>query len=284
MRRAFERLARRLGVEAVRAAHGVLDVARAAMRRALGVMTMQRGHDPRALPLVAFGGAGGLHAAALAASLDMRGGARAARAGRAVGVGMATADAIRDLSETVLAPLGTVPAAERRRRLAALAAEGRRELRESGFRAREVAIEPALALRYEGQSYEIDLPAGAGDPAQAFHRRHEELYGYRLPDAAIELVHLRVRAVVRRPVPRPRPVRLRPLPAAAVIGRRRAHFASTSGAARAVDAPVIDRARLAPGHRFEGPALVEEFSGTTLVPPGWRARVTSGGHLLLERR
>jgi N-methylhydantoinase A len=150
--------------------------------------------------------------------------------------------------------------------------EGRAELDERGA----VEFEHALDLRYRGQSFEIRVPALA-DPAAAFERAHERLYGHALAGREVELVCLRTRALVRAPLPEPRAVRARPLPASAAATRRTLWIDGEH------EAPVFDRTRLEPGHAFAGPALVEEYSGTTLVPPGWRASVTGGAHLLLER-
>jgi N-methylhydantoinase A len=294
VRRAFERLGRRLGVTPEEAALGALDVARAAMRRALGVMTMQRGSDPREVPLVAFGGAGGLHAAALAGSLDMPGALVPRDPGVLSAFGMAVADALQDLSASVLAPLEALPARQRGALARELAGEGRALLRAAGHRTGSIEVEVALALRYAGQSFELEVadalpPRPVAELAERFHREHERLYGWRLPGEPIELVHVRVRAVVRSPAPRPQRVRARPLPSRALVGRRPALFALPPGASRRLarrpaTVGVIDRAALAPGHAFDGPALVEEFSGTTVVPPSWRARVTAGGHLLIVPR
>ncbi len=274
--RAFERLARRLGAAPAEAAQAVLEVARAAMRRAVGVMTMQRGHDPRRLALVAFGGAGGLHAAALAASLGMRRALVPCSPGALSARGMTAADAIRDLSRTALEPLGAWSRARRRAAFRELAHAGRSSLVEAGHPARAVAFEHGLDLRYAGQSFELRVPEGE-DVAGAFHAVHERRYGYRLEGREVELVCLRTRAIVRRASPVPANARSRPLPADARLGLRAVRFGS-----RVARAPLLARARLRPGHAFEGPALVEEYSGTTLVPPRWSARVTAGSHLLLE--
>jgi N-methylhydantoinase A len=288
--RAFERLGARLGVRPLEAAQGALEVARASMRRALSVMTMQRGQDPRTLPLVAFGGGGGLHAAALVAGLGMP----EALVPRGPGVlsawGMTQADALQDLSASVLAPLSAVSAAERARLARELAREGRARLAEAGHAARAIEVEVALALRYAGQSFELEIADGLRPGPLArlvarFHAEHERLYGWRLDDGEVELVHLRVRALVRRPWRAPPRARARVLPRAAVLGLRALHLDPPAGARRrraALRVPRIDRARLEPGHRFEGPALVEEYSGTTLVPPRWHAEVTPGGHLRLS--
>lgn len=283
---AFEVLARRLGVVPLAAAQAVLDVGRAAMRRAVGVMTMQRGEDPASLPLVCFGGAGGLQAAALAQSLGMA----AALVPRGPGVlsalGLATAGAICEASRSLLVPLAELPAQERRRALAELTRSCREELRAAGHPARAIEVETFLDLRYTGQSFEIQIEDQATARLEAaFHRRHEQLYGYALPHCTVELVCLRARASVRRAEPDTKRPRSRRAPAAAVLGERRIAFPSVEqpGARpRWVNTPVIERARLAPGHRVAGPATIEEFSGTTTVPPDWEARVTSGGHLVLH--
>ena len=275
--KAFEALGRQLDVSPPHAAQGVLDVARAAMRRAIGVMTMQRGQDPERLPLVAFGGAGGLHAAALAERLGMPAALVPQHPGALSARGMSGAPATRDHPHTVLAPLGEWTRKKRRAELDRLSRRGRDELVEAGHPARAVIFEHALDLRYAGQSFEITVPEHA-DPAEAFHIAHDRLYGYRLEAREIELVCLRSRALVPTPVVPLKPPRTRALPASAVLGERPAIFD------RRRRSKVIDRERLRPGHRFEGPALVEEYSGTTLVPPGWRATVTAGSHLLLETK
>jgi len=272
--RAFERLARELGTRPHHAAAGVLEVARAAMRRALSVMTMQRGSDPRGIPLVAFGGAGGLSGAALAGSLEMPGALIPALPGVLSAWGMATAEALRDHGSTVLAPLATWSRRDRKAVLTELARTGKEELRAEGFRASSIEHELICDLRYRGQSFELSVPEG-GKLRADFDRRHAARYGWSLEDAEVELVQLRARSVVRAAeLPRPR-TRRRPAPRAAVIGTRRAWFDGH------VEAQLIDRAALAPGHTLSGPAIVEEYSGTTLVPPGWTAEVKPGGHLFL---
>ncbi len=275
--RAFERLGQDLGVPALEAASGVLDVAHAAMRRAVGVMTMQRGHDPRGLGLVAFGGAGGLAAASVAASLEMPGALVPARPGVLSAWGMASADAVSDHPLTVLEPLARWSAARRKRAFLELARAGRAALKAAGFRPGDIELETSLDLRYAGQSFELSLTESK-DPAAAFAARHQERYGWRLDSGEVELVALRLRALVRSQSPAaqgPRP-RRRSAPRAAQRDTRQAVFAG-----RPLPTPVYERAALAPGHVVKGPAILEEFSGTTLVPPGWMAQVTRGAHLWL---
>ena len=275
--RGFEDLGRRLGVRPREAALAVLEVARAAMRRAVGGMTMQRGHDPERLPLVAFGGAGGLQAAALAGGLGLPGALVPALPGCLSARGMASADALADRSLTLLAPLAAWPARARRAEARALAEGAITELREAGHARRAIETEFRLDLRYRGQAYELAVPESFDARVlEAFTERHRALYGWALDDGEVELVHLRARAAVRRPLELGRRPRRRRLPADAVIGERRVEL---GGSTRA---PVIDRSQLAPGMRLEGPGLIEEFSGTTLLPPGWSVEVTRGGHLWLS--
>jgi N-methylhydantoinase A len=276
VQRAFAKLSRRLGCTPREAARAVLDVARASMRRALGVMTMQRGQDPARLPLVAFGGAGGLHAAALAASLGMRGALVPRFPGALSALGMTAAEPQLDLVHTVLAPLATLDRRARAQQLAELVEQAERELRSVGTPRCAIHCAATLDLRYHGQSFELRLPESP-DPAADFQRAHARLYGYALPDREIELVCLRVRARVAQPTPKSRQPRSCKLPRSAVRDHRPVVFE------RELSTPLLSREKLPPGCTFGGPALIEEYSGTTLVPPGWRARVTAGGHLWLAR-
>lgn len=273
VRRAFDAVGARLGVSATAAARGVLDVARAAMRRAIGVMTMQRGEDPERLVLVAFGGAGGLSAAALAESLGLRAALVPLHPGALSARGMTFARGAGEQVRTILEPLAAWNRRRRTEVFEVLAERGRDEL--AGAARRDVLIELALDLRYRGQSFELRVPESS-DPAGAFHAAHERLYGYALLDREIELVCLRAGARVREPLAERPSLRAQRLAREALRGEREAWFE------RRVRARIIDRSALEPGMSFDGPALVEEYSGTTLVPPDWRASVTHGGHLLLR--
>jgi N-methylhydantoinase A len=273
---AFEALGRPLGTDADGAALAVLRSARAAMRRALGVMTLQRGADPGRLPLVAFGGAGGLHAAALADSLGQPAALVPRFPGALSAWGMTRAGAASERALTVLEPLEAWGSQQLRAAFDELVRAAREEVRAAQSRGR-LEVERVLDLRYDGQAYELEVPAGPR-PAEAFREAHRRLYGYALEDRSIELVCLRarVRAAVGAGVEGSRP-RRREAPAGARTGTRRAHLGG-----RWCRAALWNRAELRPGHVLEGPAIVEEYSGTTLVPPGWRLGVTAGGHLELR--
>ena len=276
--RAFTSLGAQLGTRPARAAEAVLEVARAAMRRALGVMTMQRGHDPAQLPLVAFGGGGGLHAADLAGSLGMPGALVPTLPGVLSAFGMVHAEATVDGTRTVLEPLTAWSRTRRRQAFAQLAKDGRAPLLQAGHAARSIQQECVLELRYRGQSHELAIPEGS-DPAAAFAERHESRYGWNLPGNEVELVHLRHRSSVmtHETGTRAEPLRARSAPKSAIRTVAPAHFG------RRVPVPRYVREQLAPGHRVQGPAVIEEFTATTIVPEGWRADVRLGGHLWLSQ-
>lgn len=278
VRERFASLGKQLDVTVHEAAQTVLDVARAAMRRALGAMTMQRGQDPKALPLVAFGGAGGLHAAALASSLEMRGALIPANPGVLSAWGMANADALCERSRSVLTNLQDWSASRRRKITNQLFEEASARLQESGHSAQTILGERTLDLRYCGQNSALSLVDDGNSPEQLaheFHAKHETVFGWQLADREVELVSLRIAARVPRDMPEPQELEPRKLPSSAVIGQREAWFGSSQDVKR------IARAQLEPGMHFRGPALIEEYSGTGIVPPNWKAEVLSGGHLWL---
>lgn len=278
VQRAFELLGRRLGAKPIEVARGAVEIARAHSRRALRVMTLERGRDPARLPLVAFGGAGGLHAAPLAQSLGLSEAIVPMHPGALSALGMTRASARRDAVRTVLEPLGSLGRGTLAGWLRDLRAEARAALRADGVPARGEQVEREADLRYAGQGHELRLTIGTGDLAKAFESAHERLFGYLLEGAAIELVCLRVRVrgalaqAAALPTPRRRaaPRSARRPDARVDLGQG---FAST---------PIWDRAALAPGHWLDGPAVIQEYSGTTLVPPGTRANVGPGGHLRLR--
>lgn len=303
-RAACAKLARAAGApHAEHVAAAAIAAARAAMRRALAVMTLERGRDPRQLALVAFGGAGGLHAAALAESLQMRCAVVPHLPGALSALGMARAAASADVVRTVLEPLERVTRARLERVFRELERDARAELAQPEW-PREVAaarslrrgaraggarptrgsaprIERRLELRYAGQSFELSIPDGARI-AERFHAAHEQRYGYRIADRPVELVAARVRAALRSRARALRAASAVAIPAAARIGSDRAWLgAGKRGGWRRV--PVLARERLPGGCVVAGPAILSEFSCTTLVPERWRARVAAGGHLVLER-
>ena len=261
-------------------AEGILAVANAVMEKAIRVISVERGHDPRDYMLVAFGGAGGLHACALASALEMRGVLLPIFPGALSALGILRADVVREFSRTVLLatrdPRRTP--AELRRLFRPLEIDGNRTLRQEGFPRSKIRIERRMDLRYTGQAYELSVPVG-GDFVSAFHRAHEQRYGYSNVKRAVEIVNLRVRATGITDKPRAEKI------AKAAKGEKMPAAGSLDCVmdGKRQTAALIDREQLRSGDSFAGPAVISEYSATTLVPAGWRARVDGYGQILLTR-
>jgi N-methylhydantoinase A/oxoprolinase/acetone carboxylase beta subunit len=253
---AVDRIAARLKIDLASAAAGILRVANANMERAIRVVSVERGHDPRDFALVAFGGCGGLHACEIAEELGIRTVIVPEYAGALSALGMLMADAVRDYAAGVL---------------------GRRDIEKvfAGLEkhARGVEIERTADLRYRGQSYELNVPWNDGDPTTLFHRGHEKIYGYANPDRDVEIVTIRVRA--RTTVEKPKLIRS----GAAKAGKPERRRVWTGGGWKNMDSwkreQLTDRTK-------RGPALVLDYGSTTLVPPKWKFRVDRAGNLLLS--
>jgi N-methylhydantoinase A len=261
-----------------RFAQGIVDVANAVMEKAIRVISVERGYDPRDYTLVAFGGAGGLHACDLASALEMQRVLIPRFPGGLSALGILRADVAKDLSQTVRLTVQTPAslASPLARSFARLEQQALREMAGEGFARSRVRIERWLDMRYSGQAYELLVPAG-GDFVGAFHRAHERRYGYADRARQTEIVNVRIRAIGATPKPElPRERRSRTSVTTAVISHRRGIFGG-----RAWRAPVYDRAKLGAGHRFRGPAIITEYSATTVLPPGWLARVDNLGNLVL---
>ena len=262
-------------------AQGILDVVEATMERAMRLISVERGRDPQDYVLVAFGGAGGLHACNLAQSLSMPRVLIPKLPGALSALGILCADAVKDFSRTVLLAVESAGAVARdlRRAFAALEREGKRAMRAEGFAAGRLRTERSLDMRYVGQAYELSVPA-QGDFLRAFHRQHQRRYGYCDPARPAEVVNVRARLIGPTPKlnwPKQRlgkpECRMAISRTSPVLFRGRAHAA-----------PVYVRERLRPGNRFGGPAIVSEYSATTVVPPGWQALVDQFDALILSRR
>jgi N-methylhydantoinase A len=244
------------------------------MARALRVISVQRGVDPRGLTLVSFGGAGGLHVCALADALGMTSALVPVHAGVLSALGMLATAPGRRLSRTRLGLLATLPAEEIAAAFAALEQEGRADLVADGVAAEDITAGRAADLRYQGQSYTLEVPwTDPAGTAAEFAARHEARYGHRL-DVPVELVNLRVAV---RSAPPEVTLDATPTGAPAPPG----HHAAIPGIDRPV--PVYDRATLPAGQLIAGPAVVTERVATSWVAPGWAARVDAVGNLLLDR-
>ena len=277
-RRAIEEhCAKPLGLSVTEAANGIVEIANAAMVNALHLVSVQRGYDPRDFVLVGFGGAGPVHANALARDAQMPTLLIPRSPGIFSATGLLTTDLKRDAAITIMRRLDELDDAEVEAQFAKLEGDGRAELEREGLGADAIEFVRQIDLRYVGQSYELTVPAG-GELLERFHAEHDRTYGFNAPAEPVEAVSLRLTSVGRIAKPPARP--LEPGGAAEPKERRPVYFAE---AGDYVDCPIYDRYALPAGASFAGPAVIEEFDSTTVVHPGFTVAVDDTGNLIIER-
>jgi len=276
-RRVAADLGRRVGLDDAALVEGVVRIANANMERAIRVVSVQRGVDPRDFALLAFGGAGGMHACAIADTLGIGTVIVPRHAGVLSALGMLLADAVKDQALTVLRAGDAIDAAELDALFTPLVEEAARDLGHEGFPPDRIHVERRLDVRYAGQSYELAVPMAPGFRDE-FDRRHARTYGYADPRRAIEVVTLRVVAVGR--TDKPALPRVEALPSIAEPYR--------VGAARFGGALVATRfftwSDLAPGATGDGPAVIAGGEATAVVPPGFRFRLDAFANVVATRR
>ena len=283
--RVVQRLADELGLGLAETAEGILTIANSNMARAIRSRTIEKGHDPREFVLVAFGGAGPLHAADVAESLDIPTVLVPPYPGITSAAGLLTSDLKYDQMRTVFQLQGAVDAPTLNAELDELETELRGWLRRDGVADPEISVVRALDCRYVGQGYELRVVLDgpfSDDALDQFHALHEREYGAAYGDP-IEIVNARVTAIGRRPA-------LDRLPVAdadgglgdAHLGTREGHF-RVNGSLESVDTGLYDRTRLPIDESFDGPAVVFHLDTTTVVPPGWSARADASGNLILTK-
>ena len=252
-------------------AAGVLLLAETAMEKAVRVISIERGYDPREFTLVSFGGAGPLHACAMAHSLRIPQVMVPRMPGALSALGILMADTVRDYSRTVML---RSTGGELLAHLAELEERGKRELAAEGMVGKSSR---SVDIRYVGQGYELNIPESS-QLLQDFHATHQRRYGYSNADKPIEVVNVRVRLTVGNPpIELPSSSSRNGDGSQAVLKHRDIYF---DGAWR--DSKVYDRERLLSGDRFAGPALITEYSSTTVLPPGCIASVDAYGNMIIE--
>ncbi len=291
---AIGRLAARLGMDAYATAEGILAVVTANMAKAIRVISVQRGHDPRDYTLVAFGGAGPLHAARLARELDIARILVPRNPGILCAMGLLLTDLRADFATTRLTVLDEAALPVIGDAYAALELQAERWFAEEGVAQTARRLARTVDMRYAGQNYELAVPLAAGPPegasepgwiaalAEGFAREHQRMYGFAAEGEKVQMVTFRLEAVgeVRKATLRPEKLQ-GPDAAAARRGERKVWFAAAGGF---VSCPIYDREGLAPGNRIEGPAVIEQMDATTLLPPGMHATVDTIRNLVLEAR
>jgi len=284
-----EQVARPLGLDLVHAADGILRIAVTAMSYAVKAVSTERGFDAAAFSLIAYGGAGPLHASAIAREIGMRSIIVPRAPGHFCAYGMLYSDLRYDFVRTWFTRLEDASFEDIERVYEPLVAQGRKAVAESGIRPVRVAVAYAADMRYVGQEHPVTVDLS---PA-VFRRRdrdaikrhfdevHLRRYGTCAPEERAEIVSLRaaVTGVLNKPAPERVARGGREPPRPARRGKRPVYFAELG---KAVATPVFARAELRAGNRIDGPALVEEHASTTVVLPGDRLRVDEYGNLMIE--
>jgi len=260
------------------AAYGMLDVVNTNMERALRHVSVERGNDPREFTLVPFGGAGGLHAVDLARALRIPRIFVPASPGALSASGVLTADVVKDQSRTVM--LDALPGAggKLKRIFEGIERRARLDLRREGFPEDKQRHERSLAVRYKGQSFELQIKQTAGNIADACHRAHRARYGYAQENNVVEIVSARVRSI-------------------GVVDKlkeRRSKMSRTKSFAKPHDlvatffnrkkirVAIYRREEVQAGSRLHVPCIVTEYSATTLIRAGCRARVDSLENIVID--
>jgi N-methylhydantoinase A len=269
-RAGIARLAEALGLTPKAAAAGVIEVADANIERAVRRVSVERGHDPREFTLVAFGGAGGLHACAVAERLGVRQIMIPRYPGVLCAFGLLVADVTVEYSRSVLGLIDDDTTARLDALLAEMLAAARLELAGEGVASVDMSFSPLVDMRYQGQAFELTLPYGRGIGrgagrllTAAFHAAHERTYGHALKNRPVEAVNLRLLAVGMTDKP--------------ALHREAVTEIDLVGT-------TFDRESLLPGAAFEGEAVVYQLDATTYIPAGWSARVDGYRNLILHRR
>jgi N-methylhydantoinase A len=269
-REALGRLGGELGLDELETAEGIVRVANQEMVRALRVVTVERGVDPRSFALMPFGGAGPMHAAALATELGMRRILCPRASGVLSALGLIASERRRDTARTVMLRGGELTA----QRIASEVEQLRGSL---GPGLEQAEPEVTYELRYRGQAFELGVAgperADPADLAERFAAEHERRYGYRDPDAEVELVNVRLALVVPAAGPRPEAAAGARLERA----RRRARFGG-----QWIEAEVL-RGEPEAGLELEGPCVLELPEATLVLPPGWEASVDAQGTVAAAR-
>ena len=273
-RQAVAQIADEMGVSVEAAAEGVIKIANEHMARALRVISVQRGIDPRECSLTSFGGAGGLHVCALADALSMREALVPVHGGVLSALGMLAAPRGREYARSIKEPLAKMSIKDINEHIALMLKQGQQALNKEGVGEGELQMEAVLDLCYQGQSSSLMVAwKNIDDATERFHIAHQKRYGHRL-ELAVELVTIRLRL-------RQKSVALDISVLTAVSEQCEPVYINVHGTKKPV--PVYKREKLVESQILEGPALITEKVSTTWLAKGWKAHLHDSGNLLLKR-
>jgi N-methylhydantoinase A len=261
---------------------GIVRVVNATMEKAIRVVSIERGYDAREFVLVAFGGAGGLHACELAETLGIPHVLVPAFPGALSALGILVSDVVKDYSRTLLWRLSReVPHQRLLKELAALRRKAERDFRTENWR-RHIHYTCSADLRYRGQGYELNVPYSRG-LIDAFRREYQRHYGYSYEGRDLELVTIRLRAIMKSP-----PLRIGGqvasdrFPSRTKLAESPPESTTVCFSRKNVRTLIYKRESLSLGRKYAAPAVITEYSATTIVPPGMTFHLHKAGHLLIE--
>lgn len=281
---ALQKLALKMKKSLRETAGGIITIANANMSKAIRVISLERGFDPRNFALFSFGGAGGMHAAEIAQLLNMKKIIIPKNAGVLSAMGLLIADSIKDFSQSLLEPADRVTTARVNRIFQTLKHKGIQDMKREGFTHKELSILLSLDLRYKGQSYEITVPVTQADIntqtfISKFHRAHQKLYGYYHTERPVEIVTLRLKMI--GPSKKIRIKKFSPSgsdPHKAYVNDQTLFYRGQKH-----KAAVYDRSLLSTGNKICGPALVVDAESTTFLPPWYTLKVDDFLNLIITQ-
>jgi N-methylhydantoinase A/oxoprolinase/acetone carboxylase beta subunit len=282
---AIANLAKKMKKSLRETAHGIITIANANMEKAIRVISIERGFDPRNFALFSFGGAGGMHAIEIASQLNMKKVIIPKNAGVLSAIGLLLADSIKDYSLSVLKHTDEVKKSELKQLFRKLERKGIQDMKQEGFTQNELTTFQSMDLRYKGQSYEITVPVSVDDIDKAayiskFHRFHLKLYSYHHPDRIVEIVNIRIKTVGPS-----KKIKLNKFPMGGsnpkkgFLKKQELYFNG-----KKYTAVVYNRSTLAPGNMIYGPALTVDYESTTFLPPSYTLKVDSFLNLIITRK
>jgi len=283
---AIEELSRKINKSPLNAAAGVVEIANANMEKAIRVISIERGIDPRSFALFSFGGAGGMHAAEISSHLKIDKVIVPKNAGVLSALGLLLADSIKDYSLSILKKAEDFTEEELDGHYSKLKRKSLQEMKEDGFDVKDILFYPLLDLRYLGQSYEITIPykkskkiIDAFPFISDFHKAHQKLYSYHHPQRPVEVANIRLKAVGKS-----KKIKIKRIPRAAKDSKAaflKKHPIYYSG--KKHTASVLKRSLLEPGHKVIGPALIVDYESTTFLPPHFGFTVDDLLNLIIQK-
>jgi len=284
--KSVEKLAKKINKSPLKTAAGIIEIANANMEKALRVISIERGIDPRNFALFSFGGAGGMHAAEISTQLKMNKIIVPKNAGVLSALGLLLADSIKDYSKSILKKAEVVTEKELERHFAQLREKSLKDMGEDGFEPKDISLLPFLDLRYLGQSYEITIPyrTPSKNPkafsfVSDFHKAHKKLYAYHHVQRSVEIVNLRLKAVGKS-----QKIKINKYPSAtknpekAFLKKQTAYYAGKKHSASIYERPLLE-----PRNEISGPALISDYESTTFLPPSFKVSVDGFLNLIIQK-